>query len=133
MRPKRKNETNNAEESYIESNPTTSPNEVRRRYSDYEEQACNMELRELLNETQAARVLGISPQTLRRGRMLGRNIRKISETPPFVRVSARAIRYRQEDLLNWIEARRVDRSESMMYELEPEIGDPNAEIPSWAR
>ena len=133
MKQKHKSEKNNAEESCNESNPTTSPNEVRRRHSDCEKKGHKMALRNLLNESEAARVLGLSPQTLRRGRMLGRMIKGVSEVPPHIRVSARAVRYKQEDLINWIEERRVDRSETAEYPPEPPIGDPNAEVPPWAR
>jgi predicted DNA-binding transcriptional regulator AlpA len=52
----------------------------------------------LLAEKEAAKILGFSERTLQKWRNLGGG-------PLFVRVSARAVRYRQVDLDNWIEAR----------------------------
>jgi hypothetical protein len=48
----------------------------------------------LLTEAEAARVLGFTPRFLQHRRYVG-------EGPRFVRVSARAIRYRPEDLEAW--------------------------------
>lgn len=48
----------------------------------------------LLTETEAARLLGFSPRFLQQRRYTGGG-------PKFVRVSARAVRYRPEDLERW--------------------------------
>jgi predicted DNA-binding transcriptional regulator AlpA len=52
----------------------------------------------LLTESEAARLLGFSPRFLQLRRSNG-------DGPKFVRVSARAIRYRLEDLERWAEQR----------------------------
>ena len=52
----------------------------------------------LLTETEAANILGFSIRTLQKWRSQGGG-------PRFVRVSARAIRYRRTDLDQWIESR----------------------------
>ncbi len=52
----------------------------------------------LLTEADAAELLKFTPRFLQARRMLGNG-------PPFVRISARAIRYRRADILAWIEAR----------------------------
>ncbi len=52
----------------------------------------------LLTETEAAKLLGFSIRTLQKWRMSG-------DGPKFVRMSARAIRYRRQDLDAFIEAR----------------------------
>lgn len=54
-------------------------------------------LHTLLTTTQAAAILGLSPRTLEGLRVRGGG-------PRFVRLSARAVRYRHEDLAAWIEA-----------------------------
>ena len=51
----------------------------------------------LLTEKEAGKLLGFSIRTLQKWRIQG-------EGPPFVRISARAIRYRREDLDQWIES-----------------------------
>ena len=56
------------------------------------------ELERLLSEKHAAKLLGISPRTLRNWRVIGGG-------PQYVKVSARCIRYRRADILSWIEAR----------------------------
>ncbi|MDQ3606988.1 MAG: helix-turn-helix domain-containing protein [Gemmatimonadota bacterium] len=48
----------------------------------------------LLTEVEAAATIGFSPRFLQERRMRGGG-------PPYVRVSARAIRYRPEDLESW--------------------------------
>ena len=53
---------------------------------------------ELLSSTQASARLGVSPRTLDGWRVRGGG-------PPFVRLSARAIRYRPEDLDRFISER----------------------------
>ena len=52
----------------------------------------------LLTEKEAAKILGFSIRTLQKWRTQGAG-------PCFVRVSARAIRYRRADLEQWIEGR----------------------------
>ena len=52
----------------------------------------------LLCEQQAAAMLGYTPRALQQWRRTGTG-------PRFVRVSARSIRYRRKDLLEWIEER----------------------------
>jgi len=53
---------------------------------------------ELLRERDAAELLGVTPRFLQERRVDGRG-------PRFIRVSARAIRYRREDLDAWIRGR----------------------------
>lgn len=52
----------------------------------------------LLREVDAARLLGFTPRALQAWRQRGGG-------PRFVRVSARAVRYRRDDLLTWAEDR----------------------------
>jgi excisionase family DNA binding protein len=58
----------------------------------------------LLMEVQAAKLLSVSPRTLQNWRIAG-------EGPPFIRIG-RAIRYRREDILRWIEAHTVSSDRS---------------------
>ncbi len=51
----------------------------------------------LLTEAQAARLLNFTPRFLQARRARG-------DGPPWVSISARAIRYRRSDLLEWIES-----------------------------
>ena len=51
----------------------------------------------LLTEKEAGKILGFSIRTLQKWRIEGQG-------PPFIRVSARTIRYRREDLDQWIES-----------------------------
>ena len=51
----------------------------------------------LLTEKEAGKILGFSIRTLQKWRIEGQG-------PHFIRVSARAIRYRREDLDRWIES-----------------------------
>lgn len=64
----------------------------------------------LLFPLEAAYLLGVDKRTLDGWRQRGGG-------PPFVRISARAIRYRRADLLAWIEARVVSST------LEPTAAD----------
>ena len=64
----------------------------------------------LLTESEAARRLGFSPRFLQQRRYTGGG-------PRFVRISARAIRYRPEDLVEWA----ADR-------LRTSTSDPGAEV-----
>ena len=60
----------------------------------------------LLTEAEAAEFIGFTPRFLQDRRYRG-------DGPPFVRVSARAIRYRIEDLEQWAEERlRTSTSET---------------------
>lgn len=52
----------------------------------------------LLREEEAAKFLNVSPRTLQGWRVTGGG-------PPFVKYSNRCVRYRQEDLDQWIEER----------------------------
>lgn len=61
---------------------------------------------DLLNTAEAARLLGVSKAFLERDRWAGARI-------PFIRVGARAVRYRREDLERYIEA-QIRRSTSDM-------------------
>jgi len=54
-------------------------------------------LRRLLTPAEAADVLGLSPRTLETHRQRGKG-------PPYVRVTARTIRYRSEDVERFIAA-----------------------------
>ena len=51
-------------------------------------------LEKLVNERQAAKILSVSPRALQKWRSNGRG-------PPFIRISARCIRYRLRDLAKW--------------------------------
>lgn len=55
-------------------------------------------LETLLPEKHAAKLMGVSPRTLRNWRVIGGG-------PQYVKVSARCIRYRRADILAWIESR----------------------------
>ncbi|MBU2606172.1 MAG: helix-turn-helix domain-containing protein [Alphaproteobacteria bacterium] len=59
---------------------------------------------DLLTESQAATILNLSPRTLRNWRHLGGG-------PKFVKHSARLIRYRRQDLVEWVN-QRVRKSTS---------------------
>ena len=59
---------------------------------------------QLLNTTQAAQFLGLSKAFLERDRWAGAKV-------PFIKISDRAVRYRLEDLENYIQS-RVRRSTS---------------------
>ncbi len=60
----------------------------------------------LLTETEVARILGFSVRTLQKWRVRG-------EGPPFMKVSARAIRYRRSDIKAWVEANmRISTSDT---------------------
>ena len=54
---------------------------------------------QLVDEQSAARFLGLTIRTLQGWRYRG------GDTPKYVRVSARCIRYRRRDLREWAEAR----------------------------
>jgi DNA-binding transcriptional MerR regulator len=57
---------------------------------------------ELLDQRQAAKLVNVQARTLEGWRRRGCG-------PPFIRLSARAVRYRLEDLERWITERRVGR------------------------
>ena len=52
----------------------------------------------LLNEKQISRLLGVTPRALQSWRQTGRG-------PRFVRISNRCIRYRLDDIDDWLESR----------------------------
>lgn len=54
----------------------------------------------LMNQDQAAALLGVSPRTLEQWRLKGGG-------PAFVRMSHRCVRYRRETLDAWLVAREV--------------------------
>jgi len=57
---------------------------------------------ELLHTAEAAELLGLKSSMLERLRWMG-------EGPPYVRpTNSRAIRYRHEDILAWIDRHRID-------------------------
>ena len=58
------------------------------------------DLDRLLDERRAAELLCYSPRALQNWRLRGGG-------PKFVKVSARSVRYRVRDLLDWIDARTV--------------------------
>jgi len=57
-----------------------------------------MEKKALMTEKQAAEFLGFSPRALQQWRISGRG-------PKFLKISARAVRYRPDDLDEWIETK----------------------------
>lgn len=61
----------------------------------------------LINEKDAARYIGMSESFLRKGRMEGKRQGK-TPPPPYLRLG-RSIKYRLEDLDQWLEARKVSR------------------------
>ena len=73
----------------------------------------------LLTPHQAAKHLGLSPRWLELKRYRGGG-------PPFVRISARCVRYRREDLKAWVEGRiRVSTSdvrEQLRHSCQPTEG-----------
>lgn len=54
----------------------------------------------LLTEQDAADYLGMSPGTLREWRSLGKG-------PPYLKLPTGTVRYRQEDLVEWVSQQRV--------------------------
>lgn len=58
---------------------------------------------QLLKEQGAASFLGVQVRTLQSWRYLGKG-------PPFLRISKKAVRYKIEDLVSWIEKHRVEGS-----------------------
>lgn len=56
-------------------------------------------LDQLLTETQAADLICYSPRALQNWRLRGGG-------PPYIKVSARSIRYQRRDILNWVDERR---------------------------
>lgn len=59
------------------------------------------EIARLLNEQDAARYLNLTPRTLQ-------NWRHVGGGPPFIRISARAVRYDPRDLDSWLQVRKVN-------------------------
>jgi len=57
----------------------------------------NNEIKSLLNEHDVARLIALSVASVRRWRLLGQG-------PKFLKIGS-AVRYRQEDVLDWLESR----------------------------
>lgn len=62
----------------------------------------NMEIDQQLTEEQAAPLCDWTPN------WLGHKRRKGEDSPPFIRVSERKIRYRLSDVLAWVESHRIE-------------------------
>ena len=58
-------------------------------------------MNELLDPKQAAKLVNVQPRTLEGWRRRGCG-------PPFLRLSVRSVRYRLEDIEQWLDQRRVD-------------------------
>jgi hypothetical protein len=54
---------------------------------------------ELLNTSQLADEIDVSPRTVEGWRLTG-------EGPPYIRCGSRAVRYRRADVIDWLSARR---------------------------
>lgn len=61
---------------------------------------------ELLSQRQVAARLGVSARTIEGWRARGVG-------PPFLRLSARAVRYRSSDIEQWLDQRRVDDEQGL--------------------
>lgn len=61
----------------------------------------------LLNEQEAAELLGTSPSFLSKNRCYAKGAERI----PFLQLSNRCIRYDQEDLLTWVASRKSTKTE----------------------
>lgn len=70
----------------------------------------------LMKESQAAKILCVSPRALQKWRSNGRG-------PPFVRISARCIRYRMKDLAKWTTDRLRQSTSDVRSQLTTNIGD----------
>lgn len=57
---------------------------------------------QLLTTEQAAKVLAVSPILLKRSRRAENHV----PGPPWVRVGKRCVRYKLDDLMNWLDSRR---------------------------
>jgi len=68
--------------------------------SDVVRRAVQDAVNELLKESNAGRVLGVKGNTLRKWRQLGIG-------PDYIRLSNRCVRYRHEDLMRFLESRRI--------------------------
>lgn len=66
---------------------------------------------ELVDEREAARLIGMSVAFLRADRYRG-HVGNRTVGPPFYRIG-RAIRYSPPELQNWVAARRVERHETV--------------------
>jgi predicted DNA-binding transcriptional regulator AlpA len=56
--------------------------------------------KQFLNRVEAAELLGLRPQTLA-------NLTWLNSGPPYVRLSARCLRYDRDELIAWMKAREV--------------------------
>lgn len=61
----------------------------------------------VVDETEAAEILGLKPSTLRKMRCIGAGSTGLKEIP-FFKYSARCVRYSVADLENWRAAYRVE-------------------------
>lgn len=66
----------------------------------------------LIGEREAATFLGYSVRALQNWRVRGGG-------PKFVRISARSIRYRRRDLVDWIESRLVGSTSEVVEDADP--------------
>lgn len=62
---------------------------------------------EFLSEDQVAEYIGFTPKALQAWRCNGRG-------PTYIRISARAIRYRKKDIDNWLESRLVNSTKDVL-------------------
>lgn len=69
----------------------------------------NEQAKPMLNDVEAAALLGVAPATLNRWRA-----ERIG--PAFVRLSGRCVRYRREDVERYIESRRIVTPEAEALE-----------------
>jgi predicted DNA-binding transcriptional regulator AlpA len=68
---------------------------------------------EFLSEDQAAEYLGFTPKALQAWRCNGRG-------PTYIRISSRAIRYRKNDIDNWLESRLVNSTKDVLKQKKEE-------------
>jgi predicted DNA-binding transcriptional regulator AlpA len=54
----------------------------------------------VVNDQESAEILGVAPQTLR-------NWRSLRKGPPYLKIG-RVVRYREEDLIAYLDKRRID-------------------------
>ncbi len=65
-----------------------------------------LELKQALNEEEAAEYIGMSRSFLRQSRVYGNRAGR-TRAPPFTRLGPRTIRYLRSDLDEWLESGRV--------------------------
>ena len=64
--------------------------------------------RRLLRPAEAADLLGVSPESLARGRTTG--LLYDQEAPPFIKLGVKTVRYRSEDIEAWADAQRTQKT-----------------------